>query len=338
MNQFKAGNVKNKLPNWQKKTKNNELLEKIEGAKICLNRIPIKIYRHNPPFTQAETKAIDAEISKLLKKGVIKSSSHEQGEFTSPIFMTIKNDGRYRLILNLKNLNGNIEHFHFKMHSLKEILKMVEKNCSMASLDIKDAYYSIPVDESSQKYLKFLWKERLYQSCVLPNGLSPCPGWFAKLLKPPLAELRKSKHDISAYINDTYLQDDAKENCIQNIIDTITLLRFLGFTIHAERSQFLPIQELDILGFTINSVNMTVSLKKEKKEQLACLKRKTINKKFIKIRKLAQIIGKIVAALPGSRFGALYYRGLYKYKQYGLQKSKYNYEAYVELFQESITY
>ena len=44
-----------------------------------------------------------------------------------------------------------------------------------------------------------------------------------------------------------------------------------------------------------------------------------------------------MAALTGSRFGALYYRGLDKNKQYGLQKSKYNYEAYVELFQESIT-
>ena len=52
-----------------------------------------------------------------------------------------------------------------------------------------------------------------------------------------------------------------------------------------------------------------VRLKKEKKEQLACLIRKT-NKKFIKIRNLAQIIGEKVAALPGSRFGALYYRRL----------------------------
>ena len=66
MNQFKVGNVKNKLSNWQKITKNNELLEKIKGGKIPLSRIPRKVYSHNPPFTQAETKAIDAEISKLL--------------------------------------------------------------------------------------------------------------------------------------------------------------------------------------------------------------------------------------------------------------------------------
>ena len=45
----------------------------------------------------------------------------------------------------------NIEHIHFKMHDLKEIVKMVEKNCFMVSLDIKDVYYSIRVDESSQK-------------------------------------------------------------------------------------------------------------------------------------------------------------------------------------------
>ena len=44
-----------------------------------------------------------------------------------------------------------------------------------------------------------------------------------------------------------------------------------------------------------------------------------------------------MAALPCSRFGALYYKGLNKNKHYVLQKSKYNYEAYVELFQESIT-
>ena len=137
-------------------------------------------------------------------------------------------------------------------------------------------------------------------------------------MKSLLAELRKLKHDISAYIDNIYFQDDTKEKCIKNILDTVTLLRSLRFTVHAEKLQFFSNQELDILGFTINSVSMTVSLKKEKKEQLACLIRKAINKKFIKIRTLAQVIGKIVAALPGSRFGALYYGGLDKNRQYSL--------------------
>ena len=66
MNQVKAGNVKNILPNWQKITKNNKLLEKIKGARFPLGITPRKVYSHNSPFTQSETKAIDPELSKIL--------------------------------------------------------------------------------------------------------------------------------------------------------------------------------------------------------------------------------------------------------------------------------
>ena len=70
----------------------------------------------------------------------------------------------------------------------------------------------------------------------------------------------------------------------------------------------MPTQKLDILGFAIDSVAMTVSLKETKNRDLSNLISKTIAKTFTRIRKLLQIIGKIVAALPGSMCGALYYR------------------------------
>ena len=220
----------------------------------------------------------------------MKPPYHEEGEFISPIFVTPKSDGGYRLILNLKSLNEYIDIEHFKMHGLKEILKLVERNCYMAALDIKDAYYSIPVEESFQKYLKFVWKGMLYQFCVLPNGLSSCPRWFTKILKPPLSELRELKHDISAYIDDMYLQGNTKTKCVSNIVATIKKLRSLGFTIHAGKSYLIPTQKIDILGFTIDSVAMMFSLKETKKKDLRNLITKTIAKTFIKITKISKVI------------------------------------------------
>lgn len=41
------------------------------------------------------------------------------------------------------------------MHGLQKILKLVTSLRKITSLEIKDAYYSIPVDESFQNYLKF---------------------------------------------------------------------------------------------------------------------------------------------------------------------------------------
>ena len=166
-----AGSVKEFLPNWQQITKNSEILETAQEAKILFYTIPLSTIKNNPKFTQPETDAIDNEISKLLQKGVVKPSYHEEGEFISPIFVTPESDGGYRVILNLKSLKKYINTEHFKMHGLKKILKLVERNCYMAALDIKDAYYSLPVDESFQKYLIFVWKGTLYRFCVLHHVL-----------------------------------------------------------------------------------------------------------------------------------------------------------------------
>ena len=172
---------------------------------------------------------------------------------------------------------------------------------------------------------------------MLPNGRSPCPGWFIKILKPSLAELRELKHDISAYIDDMYLQGNTKTKCVSNIVATIKKLRSLGFTIHEGKSNLIPTQKLDILGFTIDSVAMTVSLKETKKKNFRNLTSKTITKTFIKIRKPSQVIRKIVASLPGSMYAALYCRHIELNKQRELKSTKGNYEGYVKVTKESLS-
>ena len=75
----------------------------------------------------------------------------------------------------------------------------------MASVDIKDAYYSVPIAAEDQKFLKFMFEGQLYQFTCLPNGLFPGPRKFTKLLKPPLATLREAGHILGAYTLMTFL-------------------------------------------------------------------------------------------------------------------------------------
>ena len=51
---------------------------------------------------------------------------------------------------------------HFKMETTNSILLMITANCYMAKLDIKDAYYSIPILEKHQKYSVF-WTKKVYK-------------------------------------------------------------------------------------------------------------------------------------------------------------------------------
>ena len=182
-----------------------------------------------------EQHVIDTEIDKLLAKGVIIPSSHEEGEYISPIFTRAKKDGSFRVILNLKCLNTHVQYHHFKMDSLNIVLHMVKPGCFMASIDLKDAYYSVPIATADQKYLKFQWQGKLYQYVCFPNGLAFCPRKFTKLLKPVYSHLRQLRHLSASHIDDSYLQGDDYDECERNVRDTVKLFDSLGFTVHPEK-------------------------------------------------------------------------------------------------------
>jgi len=48
-------------------------------------------------------------------------------------------------------------------------------------IDLKDAYYTVPIDSVHQKYLKFCFDGKFYQYTCLPNGLPSLPRLFTKL-------------------------------------------------------------------------------------------------------------------------------------------------------------
>lgn len=73
---------------------------------------------------------------------------------------------------------------HFKMESLQSALRMITKECYMASVDLKDAYFCIPLAEKHQKYMKFIWNSKLYMFNACPMGLCINPCLFTKVLKP----------------------------------------------------------------------------------------------------------------------------------------------------------
>lgn len=123
------------------------------------------------------------------------------------------------------------------------------------------------------------------------------------------------------------LQGKDPQECNYNIKETVTLFLKLGFNIHLEKSVLVPTQELNFLGFTINSHTMTVTLPLEKKTKLKDLCLQVLGYSRPKIRLVAKLIGKFVSSLPGVDFGKLHYRNLERDKIEALKYNKGNYEG-----------
>ena len=154
------------------------------------------------------------------------------------------------------------------MKTIKYVLNLVNPNCYMAKIDIKDVFYSIPILSKHQKFSKFTLRGKLYKFTCLPNGLCSGPRVFTKLLKPPLAKLRLDYIKIAAYIDDLITLAYSFNICFKNVWKSGKLLDNLDFAVNPEKSVFAPSLKLKYMGFTINSVTVTLRLITEKKRKI----------------------------------------------------------------------
>ena len=319
-------------------TSDKEILQTVSGLKLeFLGDLPVKHNSYISQFSKEDEPAVDLEIKKLLAKGVITKCEHQTGEYISPIFIRQKLDGSCRLILNLKNLNEDMPCIHFKMETLQSVLSLITPGCYLASLDLNDAYYSVPIHPDHTKFLKFIWKNKLYKFLVLPNGLCCGPRKVTKLMKPPIATLRLDGHIIAIYIDDLINDGLTFDECVENVITSIRLLNLLGFIIHPDKSIFLPKREITFLGFNINSQKMEITLTDTKKETLKACCSELLHKNNQTIRYLAKVIGLMTSSLPGVKYGAAHYKYLEQDKTNALKISKGCFDAMMILSPQSIT-
>ena len=85
----------------------------------------------------------------ILQKGLIEEANHSHGEFLSNWCSSDLRtmEALIIMILNLKDFNLHVEYNKFKIDNLQSILKLVTPGCCMATVDLKDAYYSVPVTQ-----------------------------------------------------------------------------------------------------------------------------------------------------------------------------------------------
>ena len=287
------------------------------------------------PDYSAEKQIISEEIEKLVKMQVLMPVTPREDQFLSNIFLVPKHDGSHRLILNLKYLNEFVEKHHFKMETLKTALTLVKPNVYFGSLDLRQAYYSLPIQKCCRKFLRFVWEGVVYEYTCLPNGLSSRPRIFSKLLKPMYSALRKLGHLNVAYIDDSFLQSDTYEECVQNVSDTLQLADDLGFTVYKQKSVVVPTQQIIFVGFLICSVTMTVRLPPEKCLNMMELCKEILAARRITIRKFAQLIGTCVSVEPGVQYAALYYKSMEIERDKALKLHKGNFDAVICISDES---
>ena len=110
------------------------------------------------------------------------------------------------------------------MESFSDVFKIIQPNCWMASVDLKDAFYTILIHNAYQKCFKFMWYQKFYKYLGMPNGYSDAARVFTKMLKPPFATFQKQGFISVIFVDDSYLQEKTRDECLENVHKTVSLL------------------------------------------------------------------------------------------------------------------
>lgn len=290
--------------------------------------------REPVPFnlSRKQRQNLDGVLENLLSQGVIQTSVEEIGQIISNVFLRPKPNNRFRLILDLSEFNSMyVEYQHFKMTNMKMALDLVSPGIFMSSIDLSDAYFTVPIHPQSRKFLKFRWNNQLFQFAALPNGLACAPRLFTKLLNPVFTFFRKKGWSCFQYIDDSIILDTSEQNCALITRQISNQLERLGFFIHAKKSQMIRTTKITFLGFDINSCTMQVSPTPDKKEKIKKVALQALTKTTLSIREVAGFVGLAGSYSVASDFGANHNKQIELDKNRALARSKGNYDSMMTL-------
>ena len=157
-------------------------------------------------------------------------------------------------------MNKFVKYKHFKMESLKDVFRINKQGVWMASVDLKDAFFTVTVHNSHQKYFKLEWFQGFYKFIGMPNEYSEAMIIFTKIVRPVFGYLRQEGYLSIIFFNDSYLQGNTENDFLQNIEVTENLLIKLRFKIHEKKSILKPTQESEFLGFVTNMLQVLLQI------------------------------------------------------------------------------
>lgn len=106
----------------------------------------------------------------------------------SPLVVAKKASGEIRLCVDLRRVNQAVIRERHPMPIIEDVLAKIGRGNVWSTLDIKDAFFLLELDEESRNVTTFISHRGLYQFKRLPFGLVSAPEIFQRTMDGILAD------------------------------------------------------------------------------------------------------------------------------------------------------
>ena len=140
-----------------------------------------KPFKHHPCRTSPKMQQVAIEeVERMFNEGIIERSA---SDYSSAPVMIKKSDGTYRFCVDYRDLNKVTRRDAYPIPNMDTILDKLRRAKYLTKIDLRQAYYQIPLEKASRKYTAFsVLGSGLWQFTRMPFGLMIAPSTFQRLI------------------------------------------------------------------------------------------------------------------------------------------------------------
>ncbi|MCO5561161.1 hypothetical protein L7F22_014782 [Adiantum nelumboides] len=156
-----------------------------------------------------QTEALREEVDKFLKAGFI--CPVKTAEWVSPVVVTPKKDGRWRVCVDFKPLNTATKKDPYPLPFIDQILDSVAGHERYSVCDGYSGYFQLKIAVEDQRKTTFITPWGCFCYIVLPFGLTNGPAYYPKRANWALSPFIDSF--VKEFIDDFCVYSTRAEHC-----------------------------------------------------------------------------------------------------------------------------
>ncbi|CAM4470576.1 unnamed protein product [Lepidochelys kempii] len=216
------------------------------------------------PIKREAREGFQETMDRFLMYGILR-------ECQSAILPVWKPDGTYRLVQDLRAVNERVKTLHPLVPNPYTLLASIGGQYTHFSvLNLKDAFFTIPVATPSQEIFSFEWEDRnrvKKQLCwtVLAQGFKNSPTLFGQALARDLEEWDNEAALLLQYVDNLLIAPVGQTPCIKATVSLLNFIGLQGYRVAQSKAQ-IALPEVWYLGFHIRQGECQLS--SERKEAI----------------------------------------------------------------------
>lgn len=200
---------------------------------------------------------VNREVDRMLELDVIEEAMFSP--WNNPLVAVKKKTGKYRVCLDARYLNSISINEGYPIPQIAAIINNLSGCSYISSIDLKDAFWQLPLDKSSRPLTAFTIPQRgHFQFKVVPFGLCTASQALARLMNHLFVDLEPQ---VFCYLDDIIICTRTFEEHIALLKEVARRLKQAKLTISPEKSKFCR-AEMKYLGYVLNEQGWNVDPEK----------------------------------------------------------------------------